>query len=63
VALTRQTDFPAADQVNEPMGPSESTANAPAGEKMFVEPTVSVPTDVLEATSFFQQSTIESRTV
>jgi hypothetical protein len=32
-------------------------------KKPFVEPTVSVPTDVLEATRFFQQPTIESSTV
>ena len=29
----------------------------------FVEPTISTPEDVLEATTFFQQPTIESSTV
>ena len=35
----------------------------PAVKEAFVEPTVSEPTDVLDATAFFQQPTIEGSTV
>lgn len=43
---------------------SELTVPQPAPDKKpFVEPVVSVPVDVLEATTFFQASTVESTTV
>ena len=35
----------------------------PAVKEAFVEPTVSVATDVLDATAFFQQPTIEGSTI
>ena len=40
---------------------SEGTLNQPAQEKKpFVEPVVSVPVDVLEATAFFQGPTVDT---
>ena len=57
LALLRPTNLPVGDQVDDP---TESTANKTAAKKLFIEPTVSVPTDVQEATTFFQQPTIES---
>ena len=49
-----------------PAGPEsgESAAPSPAGEKRpFVEPAVSVPTDVLEATALFQSPTVQTSVV
>ena len=48
------------EQIVEETRQSEPTGNEPMAKKLFVEPTVSVPADVLEATSFFQAPTIES---
>lgn len=48
------------DQVVEETHQSELTGNEPKAKKLFIEPTVSVPADVLEATSFFQAPTIEA---
>lgn len=40
---------------------SEGALNQPATEKKpFVEPVVSVPVDVLEATAFFQGPTVDT---
>lgn len=36
---------------------------SPAGKKPFVEPAVSVPADVLEATAMFQTPTIQAAIV
>ena len=49
------------EQVNEESLQTEHTV--PVVKETFVEPTVSVPTDVLEATTFFQGPTIESSTI
>jgi hypothetical protein len=39
----------------------ESIASQPVSEKKpFVEPTISVPVDVLEATAFFQGPTVDT---
>ena len=49
-----------------PAGPESSEAAAPhvAGEKKpFVEPAVSVPVDVLEATALFQSPTVQTSVV
>lgn len=46
------------DQVTEDQ-PTEEVIE-PGSKKQFVEPTISVPTDVLDATTFFQGPTIES---
>jgi len=40
--------------------PDDSGSNPSPAKKQFVEPVVSVPTEVLEATTFFQAPTIES---
>ncbi len=42
---------------------NEPNLSQPAEKKPFVEPAVSVPVDVLEATTFFQTPTIEASTV
>ena len=60
LALNKQTTLPTSDQID-PNQPSEAAAE-PTSKKQFVEPTVSVPADVLEATTFFQAPTIESAT-
>jgi hypothetical protein len=59
--LIKQPIVPGRDQLNEQDRPTEATAE-PASKKQFVEPTISVPADVLEATTFFQAPTIESAT-
>jgi hypothetical protein len=41
------------DGISAPDGPA-ATAPAAAGKKPFVEPAISQPVDVLEATTFFQ---------
>jgi hypothetical protein len=51
-----------ADQASEQTRPREQHEIEPAVKKTFVEPTVSSPADVLEATAFFQAPTIESST-
>ena len=60
LALNKQTTLPTSDQID-PNQPNEAAAE-PTSKKQFVEPTVSVPADVLEATTFFQAPTIESAT-
>ena len=59
--MTKQPTVPGRDQLNEQDRPPEA-ATEPTSQKQFVEPTVSVPADVLEATTFFQAPTIESAT-
>lgn len=55
---------------NHPLSPAEQsepkqeTIATPVSKKPFVEPAVSVPVDVLEATSFFQgETTIDTSDV
>ena len=43
--------------------PRDEAIEAKVIKKPFVEPSVSVPIEVLEATTFFQAPTIESSTV
>lgn len=57
--MIKQTTVLGNDPVNEPNPPTEAATEL-TGKKQFVEPTISVPTDVLEATTFFQAPTIES---
>ena len=59
--MTRQPNLPESGEVNELT--TQATDNDGADKKLFIEPLVSVPTDVLEATTFFQQPTIESSTL
>ncbi|MEP6920868.1 MAG: hypothetical protein ABI967_07070 [bacterium] len=52
------------NNVSEQVGERKEKAEAQHVEKKpFVEPAVSVPVDVLEATTFFQAPTIEASTV
>ena len=61
--MNTQNNKPVSEQLTEQIERSEQTL-APAPEKkQFVEPAVSVPVDVLEATAFFQAPTIEASTV
>ena len=59
--MIKQTTVPGNEQVNEQNRPTEAATEL-TSKKQFVEPTISVPTDVLEATTFFQAPTIESAT-
>ena len=59
--MIKQTISTSGDKVVEQLEQNEQTP--PAVKETFVEPTVSVPTDVLDATTFFQQPTIEGSTV
>ena len=59
-ALNKQITLHENDQANENQ-PAEAVVE-PGNKKQFVEPTISVPADVLEATTFFQAPTIESAT-
>jgi hypothetical protein len=61
--LNKQNSHPISEQFTEQSELSEQTLTQPAEKKPFVEPVVSVPVDVLEATTFFQTPTIESATV
>lgn len=57
--MNKQNSNNASEQVNEA---TELTAQV--NTKMpFVEPTVSTPEDVLEATTFFQAPTVDTTTV
>jgi len=60
LALNKQNTLPTSDQIDQ----NQPTEAAPelTSKKQFVEPTISVPVDVLEATTFFQAPTIESAT-
>ncbi|PYS94123.1 MAG: hypothetical protein DMF64_02145 [Acidobacteria bacterium] len=51
------------EQYTEQVERSEQPLPSVAEKKQFVEPTVSVPVDVLEATTFFQAPTIEASSV
>ena len=51
------------EQYTEPVERSEQPLTPSKEKKQFVEPTVSVPVDVLEATTFFQAPTIEGTSV
>lgn len=42
---------------------NEQTGSQPKGKLPFVEPIVSTPEDVLEATTFFQGPTVDTSTV
>ena len=42
---------------------SEAAAPSPAEKKPFVEPAISVPVDVLEATALFQSPTVQTSVV
>ena len=57
--LNNHPAFPA-----EQSEPKQETIATPVNKKPFVEPSVSVPVDVLEATAFFQgETTVETADV
>jgi hypothetical protein len=66
--LTAEAEFlntPKVKNLHHPLDeqtPEDSRSNPSPAKKQFVEPVVSVPTEVLEATTFFQAPTIESAT-
>jgi hypothetical protein len=55
--LNKQQSSPAGEHAAEPVESRENTNPSLGAKKQFVEPVVSVPVDVLEATSFFFQAT------
>ena len=57
--MNKQNSHTVSEQVNE----HEQTVSQPAGKMPFVEPIVSTPEDVLEATTFFQGPTVDTTTV
>ena len=61
--MTTQNTNSVSEQLTEQIEHHEQTLTSQAEKKQFVEPSVSVPVDVLEATTFFQQPTIEASTV
>jgi len=61
--LNTQKNHPVSEQFTEPNERNEQPLMPVTEKKQFVEPTVSVPVDVLEATTFFQTPTIEASSV
>ena len=61
--MNNQNPNPVNEQFAEQIERTEQTHTQPVEKKQFVEPVVSVPVDVLEATTFFQAPTIEASTV
>lgn len=56
--MIQQNEFGIPDQFVEPKDSEQSApATAAAGKKVFVEPEISAPVDVLEATTFFMSAT------
>jgi hypothetical protein len=60
--VNNQNDSLNPQEVSETRELSEPAVE-PLQKKPFVEPTVSVPVDVLEATTFFQGATVEASTI
>ena len=58
-----QNTKPVNEQITEQIERNEQPLASTTEKKQFVEPVVSVPVDVLEATAFFQQPTVEASTV
>jgi hypothetical protein len=56
--LNTQNSNPVSDQLEQLERNDEAVAQPSQEKKPFVEPVVSVPVDVLEATSFFQGPTV-----
>ena len=55
--MNNQQNNPASERPTQTGEPRESVQSSPRQKKDFVEPAVSVPIDVLEATSFFMMQT------
>jgi hypothetical protein len=56
--LTKSNSLVVSEQVTDKNEPTQPDSKMP-----FVEPTVSTPEDVLEATTFFQAPTVDTTTV
>jgi hypothetical protein len=61
--LTKQQNNPSPQQLSEQQYESNDKAERAAEKRPFVEPSVSVPADVLEATALFQAPTIQTSVV
>jgi hypothetical protein len=60
--LTKQQTIPTSQPSQQQYEPGEKATPA-AEKKPFVEPSVSVPADVLEATALFQAPTVQTSIV
>ena len=56
--MNTQNSNPASEQLEQLERTEEAVTQPSPDKKPFVEPVVSVPVDVLEATSFFQGPTV-----
>jgi hypothetical protein len=54
LALAKQNEIRSGEQPEKQAEITTSGESAGSGKKLFVEPEISVPIDVLEATTFFQ---------
>lgn len=61
--MNTQNNNPFNEQFTAQPEQREQMPAQPVEKKQFVEPLVSVPVDVLEATTFFQAPTIDTSTV
>jgi hypothetical protein len=61
-ALNNQTNSPVCEQPTEETKRREQVISAARQKKQFIEPMVSVPVDVLEATNYFAQLTTVAAT-
>lgn len=63
--MTKQQTNPTGQPSGQPQQKHESfeRAAAPAEKKPFVEPAVSVPADVLEATALFQAPSVQTSVI
>ncbi len=61
--MTKQNNNPFGEQLTGQSEQNEQVPEQSVDKKQFIEPVVSVPVDVLEATTFFQAPTIEASTV
>ena len=52
--MAKQNEIRNGEQSAKPAEKSINSDSASTGKKLFVEPEISVPVDVLEATTFFQ---------
>jgi hypothetical protein len=60
--LAKQNEIYSAEQSAKQAEKNIGGESAVSGKKLFVEPEISVPVDVLEATTFFQIATSGSTT-
>jgi len=58
--VSPQREFPGGNYAVEPKSTADTTSEISNGKKPFVEPEISVPVDVLEATAFFQATTVSA---